>query len=322
MFTVCPSCTRQFRIYAEHIAAASGQVRCGFCHEQFNALDHLYDEPLSNEKILDEIQSSTENETKSIEPEPQFEIPDRIEPDEQTLDVLISRSNADTEQELKTAIDEIGVTQSIPEEIEDVSAREQTEDFDSEEPTIQRAVFQNKKYDFPEPEPEKILQEPEVKRNWFTTIFWAGATLTALLVIVAQYAWFNRDEVLLEYPQLRPYVKLICQEFDCRIIRSRDPGAIKLINRDVRLHPGFEDTLLVNATIKNEMSVRQPYPKIQLTLFDTAGTLLGYRDFLPADYLDSSIDINEGMPVELPVHFVLEVSGPTAGAVSFEFRFL
>ena len=80
--------------------------------------------------------------------------------------------------------------------------------------------------------------------------------------------------------------------------------------------------MLVNAAMKNELSIRQPYPKVQLTLFDTSGSLLGYREFMPTDYLDSSIEIDKGMPVESPVYFVLEVSGPTAGAVSFEFRFL
>ena len=38
--------------------------------------------------------------------------------------------------------------------------------------------------------------------------------------------------------------------------------------------------------------------------------------------LDSSIDIEQGMPVNSPVHFVLEVSGAAEDAVSFEFRFL
>ena len=61
---------------------------------------------------------------------------------------------------------------------------------------------------------------------------------------------------------------------------------------------------------------------MQLTLFDTSGALLGHRKFTPSDYLDESIELDEGMPINIPVHFVLEVVGPTAGAVSFEFRFL
>ena len=152
--------------------------------------------------------------------------------------------------------------------------------------------------------------------------FWTTATLVALVVIVAQLAWFNRDRVLLKYPEVLPYAKRLCAEFGCQLIRQKDVSKIKLVNRDVRLHPTYQDTLLVNAAMKNELSIRQPYPKVQLTLFDTSGSLLGHREFVPNDYLDSSIEIEKGMPIDSPVYFVLEVSGPTAGAVSFEFRFL
>ena len=155
-----------------------------------------------------------------------------------------------------------------------------------------------------------------------TDLFLASACFVALMGITLQLVWFNRDLVSMKYPQLTPFIKQVCNELDCRILRHRDTQAIKLVNRDVRLHPNYQDTLLVNATINNELSVRQPYPRVQLTLFDTSGALLGHRKFIPSDYLDESIDLDEGMPINIPVHFVLEVSGPTAGAVSFEFRFL
>jgi len=56
-------------------------------------------------------------------------------------------------------------------------------------------------------------------------------------------------------------------------------------------------------------------------LFDTSGRQVAYRDFRPDEYLDESIDIDTGMAPQKPVHFVLEVTGATALAVSFEFAF-
>ena len=317
MFTVCPGCTRQFQIYAEHLAAASGQVRCGFCHEQFDAMDRLYDEPLSNEKILNE-QLALDSE---LEQEPEFEIPDIAEPEIRPLedDIPITNNETDTGQDLETAINEIGIRPSA-EEIKTSIKKELTEQkktVPEKEPVIET------RYHFPETE-ELLQEELPAKSRWSSglPLFWTTASITALLVIFIQLAWFNRDQVLLKYPELVPYAKQICQEPDCQLIRQQDASAIKLINRDVRLHPDYQDTLLVNAAMKNELSVRQPYPRVQLTLFDTSGSLLGHREFVPNDYLDSSIDIGKGMPIDSPVYFVLEVSGPTAGAVSFEFRFL
>ncbi len=354
MYTVCPGCTRQFQIYAEHLSAAAGQVRCGFCHEQFNAMERLYDKPLPNEKALDEqfIVESVEEE------EPQFDIPETIKPQlaspENGESVIVTSNEPDKVQALETAINEIGIqppveeTESrITQELEEPQASIQQNNIESsenitvrkkaevqdevrEEPRQTAAEPEDKavseeRYNFPEVEEALLLDElPEVKSRWSWVLpfFWTVATLVALVVIVAQLAWFNRDRLLLEYPELLPYAKQICAEFDCQLIREKDVSKIKLVNRDVRLHPTYQDTLLVNAAMKNELSIRQPYPKVQLTLFDTSGSLLGYREFIPEDYLDDSIEIEKGMPTGSPVYFVLEVSGPTAGAVSFEFRFL
>ncbi len=75
MITVCSSCHRQFRINARQLSAAQGQVQCGFCGEQFNALDKLSDRPSSasesGQKImLDLMRKKPE--------EPQFEIPEML----------------------------------------------------------------------------------------------------------------------------------------------------------------------------------------------------------------------------------------------------
>ena len=317
MFTVCPGCTRQFRISAEHIAAASGQVRCGFCHEQFNALDRLYDEPLSNEKILNSIQLAPELD-QELEVEPQFDITGNEESEiiDSEQDILITNNETNVDQELETAINEIGVRPSVTK----IKTRIKKEETENNKSGPVKKQIKETHYEFPEP--EDILAETPDRQSKISAIFWSTASFVALIAIALQLVWFNRDVVLMEYPQLKPYVKQICKELACRLIRQRDARAIKLVNRDVRLHPGYQDTLLVNATMKNELPVRQPYPRVQLTLFDTSGALLGYREFVPSDYLDSSIEIDEGMPVDSPVHFVLEVSGPTAGAVSFEFRFL
>lgn len=346
MYTVCPSCTRQFQIFAEHLSAAAGQVRCGFCHEQFNAMERLYDEPLSNDKILRQ-----QLEPQSEKEEPQFEIPETITselvlPEEEE----ITATNIESEkiQGLQTAINEIGIRPAA----EDIREKVQQDGIDkshldaSEDVTLRREIgeqnvvknegsFQEAKaeekalpeeqFNFPELEENFLLDASSREKNrwsWLLPFFWTTATMIALIAIIAQLAWFNRDRVLLEYPELLPYAKQVCEKFDCQLIREKDVSKIKLINRDVRLHPTYQDTLLVNAAMKNELSIRQPYPKVQLTLFDTVGSLLGYRVFAPEDYLDNSIQIDKGMPVDSPVYFVLEVSGPAAGAVSFEFRFL
>ena len=379
MFTVCPKCTKQFRLYAEHLAAASGQVRCGFCNALFNALNHLHDEPLSNENLSKIVQAepkfeqelviepvsniSKHDESECDESENDFlkssgenhsEQPSKIDtkfdisnyddpeksspPDNRLLntiddqviiseleqheepqsaqDLIISNNKDNNQIELDTAIHEIGIdttTEVNKIQIKDGVYKENTLNLTESEARETR-------YDFPDA--DEIFSEESTQRCWAPTLFWTNACFVGVIAISLQLAWFNRDLVSMKYPQVTPYIKQVCNELDCKVLRHRDTQAIKLVNRDVRLHPDYQGTLLVNATMNNELSVRQPYPRVQLTLFDTSGALLGHREFIPSDYLDESIDLDEGMPANILVHFVLEVSGSIAGAVSFDFSFL
>lgn len=45
MFTRCPNCDTLFRVTAAMLAAAQGDVRCGRCNAEFNALAYLGDDP-------------------------------------------------------------------------------------------------------------------------------------------------------------------------------------------------------------------------------------------------------------------------------------
>lgn len=169
----------------------------------------------------------------------------------------------------------------------------------------------------------EVLREPAPARSKKKPSWgWTAGAIFLVLVFVSQLFWFNRDQVLSKWPELRQWVQAACQKLNCVVVREYRTSDIKLISRDVRLHPRYDDTLLVNATMSNSSDTIQPYPDIQFALFDTSGRMIAEREFRPEEYLDNSIAIEDGMPSGQPVHFVLEVTGPTAGAVSFEFRFL
>src|SRR5271167_2250479 len=68
MFTQCAKCETVFKLSAEVLRAAGGQVRCGRCGEVFNALARLAEDasafstgesPLEMETRADEILHST-----------------------------------------------------------------------------------------------------------------------------------------------------------------------------------------------------------------------------------------------------------------------
>jgi predicted Zn finger-like uncharacterized protein len=285
MFTSCPNCQKQFRVQASQLSIADGQVKCGVCDHEFSALSRLSDVPLTLEQMNYEFDYEPEERPEAeteLGEEPEFEIFDQARPEEANLEEVSSE---------EAGSGEAGLLSEFPDEIlVDI--------------------------------PDELREKPPAKRSLLATMCWGFGALLLFIIITAQLAWFNRDELLLRYPQLDPVARKICDRLQCEILRYKDISSIKLLNRDVRNHPLYEGSLLVNATMANKSETIQPFPLIQLALFNPGGEVIGYREFKPDEYLDDSINISAGMMPESPIHFVLEVGGPTEGAVSFEFHFL
>ena len=316
MFTDCPECHRQFRIRARQLSAARGMVKCGYCGAQFNALERLQDEPHHEEESGPVQQVITE----AI-----------YDPPEDDFDKALRDGLDDTDDELSGLERmERGPDEPFPmeedDEVDELPGIEQ-ESLSSIEMLLRPPVFAE-----PEPEAppsEEELELPEILRERPVAVhhsryrwLWSAGSALLVLLAITQSAWFNRDLLLNRYPSLTPHVNQMCDRLQCQVIRRREVAAIKLVNRDVREHPRYRNALLVNATIANRFNKVQPYPRIQLALFDTDGRFIAQRIFDPREYLDNSIDLGMGMTPNIPVHFVLEVIAPPISVESFEFRFL
>jgi len=169
--------------------------------------------------------------------------------------------------------------------------------------------------------PPELVSEPAPPGARASRLLWRAFALLLMLGAAAQAAWFNRDHLLERFPQFLPAARELCARWNCELIRYRDLGSISLLNRDVRLHPVIEGALLVNVTMVNRAGHTQPFPRVQLVLFDTGGRPVAQRVFAPREYLDASMELDQGMDPGLPVHFVLEVAGANENAAGFEFGF-
>ncbi|MGI9330013.1 MAG: DUF3426 domain-containing protein [Gammaproteobacteria bacterium] len=70
MFTRCPECGTVFRVTANQLRVAQGDVRCGNCAHVFNAMQYLTDELPENEADAETEQTSTEESaTPDIQPQ-------------------------------------------------------------------------------------------------------------------------------------------------------------------------------------------------------------------------------------------------------------
>ncbi len=356
MYTTCTECHRQFRIRADQLNAAEGQVMCGYCGNQFNALENLSDSinPTEQEQIqqtepsMDEVLASIEQEIEEeniIQPVVEEAAKDVSEEVDTAVNLQPERSEKDNVIDSVTAAEILKVADSKQEqeefEPELVKTLEKDDDLDSLiqqlstesidkdeldevlsiEPTINdnNSIIDDN-FDTNHYAVDLLDEELEVSST-ASNVFWWLLGIILLLGLAAQYVWFQRDNIMQQHPKTVSYYNQLCAQFKCNVYRNKDFSKLQIINRDVRLHPAYQDSLLVNAVMENQGETTVPYPNIQLSLFDTNGEMVSYRRFKPKEYLEENINIAQGMAANSPVHFVMELSGYEDNAVSFEFDF-
>jgi predicted Zn finger-like uncharacterized protein len=289
MLARCPDCATVFRVAPADLRAARGLVRCGVCFGVFDAVEAL------------------EEPAQPIPPTAVVEaLPDPLE---------------------TTGID-----------LSEGMDRNPTEAFSAEPKRNSNKI--------PATRPAAVLgragalADPDTGTGPVTTppltahamllaserprarAEWVALTALMTLCLFAQLAWFRGAEVLSAYPGLQEPIAAVCTFAGCRLPGPRDPGAVRVMERDLREHPRYRDALLVNAILINQAAFAQRYPILELALYDTEGAVVAGRRFEPREYLDRALDAGGLMPAGQPLHVVLELVGPKRPPASFELRFL
>lgn len=165
--------------------------------------------------------------------------------------------------------------------------------------------------DAPEPKPRG--------RSWLRAA-WITAALVLATVIVFQLAALNGTPIL-ERADIEDAMVRIGLREPPREKSFRDVGQISLVNRYLVSHPTDAGMLRLHATIVNRARRRQPYPDVEVTLFDAAGERLDTHRFAPEDYLAPDADLGRGMSPQAYVPLSLDFEDPGDVAVGFEIDF-
>ncbi|HTT07542.1 MAG TPA: zinc-ribbon and DUF3426 domain-containing protein [Gammaproteobacteria bacterium] len=303
MMTRCPRCSATFKLLAEHLRAAHGRVQCGRCYIQFDALENLIDAAAGSPPFTTDGAVSGEPSTPRLMPVPQpAAVPDT------TMDEDLSFSPNEPE------MGNVPLQEMDQSSVEVEGAVIGDEDVPSEEGE------ESSQISFDEELPYPLEAAPAKKR---TSSIWTFFSMLLLLLLAGQLAWWQYDEVLGRWPQLRPIVEQVCQRLHCTVGVRRDLGAIHIVNRDVSEHPRFQHGLLLKLTFMNQAGFVQPYPVLDLVLFNQAGQAIGERRFQPREYLPAGTVVESGMPPGQSIYAVLELAAPSMDeAASFEFNFL
>lgn len=356
MFTRCPQCNTVFRIYAEQLAQARGQVRCGICNHSFNSLESLTESlkgfaapPVAADKTAALVEQPEPIEhdthpapTETMATQPSFEAQQVASAPDQHA-VASEDRQAETPPLTPLEPESTGFTAPW----ENAAAMHHITHGDVAAPAFR--ILPNKAPGSPPPSPAAmshetatplsaqpdsalpdlgiIAAEPrrigstEAAEGWLKTTVWAVTNIALIVVLLGQYAYFNRND-LSQYPALRPWLTRFCAVVSCNTPLQRDVSRINLANRIVQSHPSQPNALLIDATLVNEADFPQPYPLLEIRFSDLNNQLVAGRRFRPSEYLPADTSLQTGMPPHQPVHITLEIVDPGKEAVSFQFELL
>lgn len=360
MLTQCPTCETIYRIQAADLGSAQGFVECGECGARFNALERIADEPKFTAErtspapdtapitaqfapsgpafVLLNSDHATGPTARETVTEPSASTQDsttagNIEPVGEDMD---QRGLCDlSHSEHPSAAEDLPVaptTQRTPIDIDLPTSSPQT--LSESEHAI---LFSDPHTDFgdeaiAEIESVDLDDVPSVLKAEVAALSqarrgssrWLWRSFAALFIVglVLQFSWVYRVAIVVALPETGSVYRAVCKRLGCRVEAPGAASAIELISRDVRDHPQYRDTLLVNATLLSRSAGTTAYPTIELGLYGPSGEAIGIRRFEPHEYLDKSIDLAVGMPPNRPVYIVMELVGLSHRAVSFEFTFL
>ncbi len=159
------------------------------------------------------------------------------------------------------------------------------------------------------------------QRDWQSLFKWTALAALAIVVLIAQYAYFNFDH-LARTPQWRPAYAQACEALGCRLPSRTDISKLRGANLVVRSHPEYNNALIVDAILFNEARYPQPFPDLELRFSALDGKPLASRRFQPREYLQGDLSNLESMPLNTPLHISLEIVDPGDNAVNYNLRLL
>jgi len=294
----CPNCNTSYQIEEKQLQESDGQARCYHCHTVFDAV--VNSQPVTDESSLENLNLPSSADLYDSSPAPQ----NSRGIDEFTDRELSSLFIPDAKSEIVSGPDDIQPQDSsllLPEELLDIEA-------DGAPPLEPLSVEQ------------QLKNEQQKQSSAAAAWGWGAGIILLLLVFIAQGAWLNRHQLLLN-PQARNMIESLCENMPCNLPPKRSPEAFKVIERNVAIHPEIKDILSISILFANQADFAQPAPGVTLSLFNNQQELIARRSFSHEDYMDhysrKAPMFNPGQTQKL----FLNLEDPGPDVTGFEFNF-
>ena len=165
---------------------------------------------------------------------------------------------------------------------------------------------------------EALDDDKEPSRS---SIYWIIGSLLLLLPLSGQIAWQLRD-TLIHHDAGRQLLEVVCSVAGCETPLRKARDKIIITERALTAHPEKQNTLSMQLEMVNTAPFDQPYPKLQLSLYNDMGKLIARRTFDADEYRNTPHTPDELLPKLKPVRIDLELVDPGSEVTGFKFDFL
>jgi predicted Zn finger-like uncharacterized protein len=322
--TTCPHCASVFRLGAGQLDAAQGWVQCSVCGAAFDARPGL---------LLEDGSPLPPPEPIAVPPEPVAAppVPETATAAEQEIhegapDVTaeavagegapesVASAGAFPAADLPRGITQRDATLDLPSIIlidpeilvsEDLGPVPQLYPAPSTYPpkpaapvyspaptTVTAAVQPTARIEYaaPMPAPARFRFASRRVQPWV----WGMAGMLMLVTLLAQTAYFLRDNLVSQWPQTRPVLEQACASLGCTLSLPKNLALLKIIGSDLQTEANGKLTL--SLTLGNRAGHAQAWPVLVLTLTDQRSRPLARRSFAPSEYLGDARLIATGIP--------------------------
>jgi len=356
VLTQCPNCDTTFRVTSEILRVAQGQVRCGRCETQFDALERLIEEDELADDPADDPDATAEVEQLDSDAEDlQLSEPDldeeeaQREEEETQAEEWVEFDDIEAESSTSEDADEPVEEEMVEEELEEEAAAEELEEeaADYEQEELEEFEEQADAADIVVASPSKANRSyaPE-RRSPVQSLsarqatqfedtdqfeltkrplripslpFWNYLAAPLLLLFLFQVLNHYRAP-LARHPRFGGMVSGVYRVLGVDLIPDWNLRAYELKSYRVASNPTTPGTLRVRATVRNGALFPQPYPLLKLILLDRFTDPVRAREFEPAEYLDKppAANVLLGARSEFTANFTIVDPGPDAPGFRFD----
>lgn len=340
MLTQCPSCQTTFRITSEILRVAHGQVRCGRCHTQFDALERLVEEQDYEETSSGRfVKPTPPTQIEVEEPEEQEDItlegrhieitgtyrvmddPDQPQVRQEVTEEWVEIDDLDHDDDAPAGTDGIEVDEgdlraedeAIFEQAQEITARDESEHARF----ARRLANQRERAAQAEASAEE-LEGIAQRREPGTALMWKLLAVPLVLLLVVQIVNHYRAD-LSRHPGIGPAVVGVYNALGMDLTPGWELHSYEIKQWGVLSDPTHPGTLKVRASITNRAGFPQPYPLLKLVLEDRWGDQVRAREFEPAEYLDPGTAPNRLLTPNEPINATIAIVDPGPDAEGFRF---